>query len=259
MRLISLLISTFLLVTTTFSIEANECKVNGCGSGWSADVIPDTFQDISFKRACDIHDECYGRCIPDCGVNFGTRNCAFAGKALRRAACDTTFLQDMNTDCLELRDATQRKKCAQAAGIYFAAVRKIGFFFHNGQIVSDSPVAFVPIPSTGEGILAQEAQKFYLEGKTSETIEALKNNNPQSLQKLESLLQKNQKQNTTPKLELKDQNKDELLEFLKKYDASKPLELLFNQETIKPKFSFESLDAKTRNEIFKHLQNKSNE
>lgn len=40
---------------------------NGCGSGWNAYLVPDSLPlgVCDFKQACDNHDICYGKCLPD--------------------------------------------------------------------------------------------------------------------------------------------------------------------------------------------------
>ncbi len=37
----------------------DDYKSNGCGSGWSAKLIPDKIYGVSIREACKIHDHAY--------------------------------------------------------------------------------------------------------------------------------------------------------------------------------------------------------
>jgi len=101
-----------------FPVYATHKEVNGCGSGVTGLVTPNTPAGVSFEPACNNHDRCYG----------------IIGKS--RDACDNTFHNEMLTVCREKYPdgkflgksirKPQRIACNGAADTYFKAVREKG-------------------------------------------------------------------------------------------------------------------------------------
>jgi hypothetical protein len=88
----------FLTVTPTFAdLQTN--APNGCGtSGWGA-IVPDKsfITRCEFTRACDQHDVCYGRCLPN-GNLFGQSTCTDEkAKSERRMGCDSALYTDISS------------------------------------------------------------------------------------------------------------------------------------------------------------------
>jgi uncharacterized membrane protein len=96
---------------------------NGCGSGWTGNITPNTPAGTSFKGACDRHDKCYD--------TLGSN----------RQACDNQFHNDMLTACREaFPDGSflgrsirkpARITCNGAADAYYTAVRSEGGKAHQ--------------------------------------------------------------------------------------------------------------------------------
>jgi hypothetical protein len=65
------------------------CSVNGCGpTGWRIKLVLDRFLTCEFRKACDEHDLCYGRCMA-CGPRHDDNMCRTTdGRTSIRSQCD---------------------------------------------------------------------------------------------------------------------------------------------------------------------------
>lgn len=105
-------------------MQAAAAAVNGCGpAGWKGKLVPDTYGYANFNPACNWHDACYA-----------------PGSRLARATCDTTFRNQLYTECDRAypkvpsppgRDGNAN--CKNAANIYYTAVRKFGAQYYKGE------------------------------------------------------------------------------------------------------------------------------
>lgn len=84
---------------------------NGCGAGWTAYVVPDTFRDADFTTSCDHHDHCYETCNAS------------------KEACDQAFLLDLQDACDaaypaggDRRTEHRRVMCFRRATHYYRVV-----------------------------------------------------------------------------------------------------------------------------------------
>lgn len=101
------------------------CESNGCGTGWSRWLVPDSPFGISFRQACDAHDVCYAGC-PVTGEKQGLYSCATDATVnlTTRACCDDTFLLDLVNSCRSQADSS--KLCRVGSALYFLAVDAFG-------------------------------------------------------------------------------------------------------------------------------------
>jgi hypothetical protein len=103
-----------------------ESKPNGCGSGWSVYIVPDSIPlaNCTFRAACDEHDGCYGKCegrvkdrsAPQCAY----LRCRKGGDLYASLKCKT----DATLTKLE-RDAQKRRsKCDTEIGAKIREINK---------------------------------------------------------------------------------------------------------------------------------------
>jgi RHS repeat-associated protein len=101
--------------------------VNGCGSGWTAGIVPDTWPPfvgtVNLAPACNTHDRCYADCNKtraECDQQFG--------KDIEAACTWAYAVSKWPIDWFELRvRKEQTRLCVQiAARVYQAAVEQVG-------------------------------------------------------------------------------------------------------------------------------------
>lgn len=122
-----------------------QAQVNGCGSGWNRYLVPNEIKPLgcNFETACNRHDECYGRCAiqqgiqrePQCeyldcatdGPLEGTEACeSVRFRQLRLAAnerrtqCDARFMLDLD------KTNAEKPRCLFWTALYPFAVRVFG-------------------------------------------------------------------------------------------------------------------------------------
>ncbi len=95
---------------------------NGCSAPWLIIKImggqdPNMpFPAVSFKSACDIHDDCYQKCQPAIDV------------INERKLCDNNILSDMENLCRSaLLSPSDEKECLDWANKYYLGIRSFGF------------------------------------------------------------------------------------------------------------------------------------
>ncbi len=108
---------------------SSQCT-NGCGpGGWLGTFVPNSLGSCKIKRACDNHDQCYGRCIKGCGDLVGKsecqgKHCNDAASKTRKYKCD----YQLEKDIVDLNLGT----CKAVAWAYRVAVVKCGCGYFNG-------------------------------------------------------------------------------------------------------------------------------
>lgn len=121
---------------------ADVSQPNGCGSGWSVYLVPDSIPvaHCNFKGACDEHDGCYSKCETSTADQCEYRRCQSGGDLFNNAVCltDPKFhalwdgAMQRKADCdrrLELKiraDNPQQAVCAAFAIVYRKAVQAFG-------------------------------------------------------------------------------------------------------------------------------------
>jgi RHS repeat-associated protein len=100
---------------------------NGCGSGWTAGIVPDTWPPfvgtVNLTPACNTHDRCYADCDKtraECDQQFG--------KDIEAACTWAYAVSKWPIDWFELRvRKEQARLCVRiAARVYQAAVEQVG-------------------------------------------------------------------------------------------------------------------------------------
>ena len=127
------LITIFIFLAISLNTYANECKVNGCGSGIFD--VPDKLKLISvdFQASCNKHDKCYSRCIGSCNINKIFQPCSIEETKILKKECDAIFLNDMKTAC-QKADKEKLSICnAVVANIYHVSVKVGGVGFIKGS------------------------------------------------------------------------------------------------------------------------------
>jgi hypothetical protein len=88
---------------------------NGCGSGWSAYIVPEKYKKARFTDACNTHDICYGTCNND------------------RDFCDTQFSTNLIAACAAAYPLNKKGElpddyydCVDRARNYYQAVQELG-------------------------------------------------------------------------------------------------------------------------------------
>jgi Prokaryotic phospholipase A2 len=101
-------------VTSVAQQQASDSQVDSCN------LVPDSFGDANFTKACNAHDDCYRKPM---------------GRS--RLDCDLTFLKDLTLACTDAyRFPSQfslRLTCLTIAGIYFVGVRLFGASSYTGN------------------------------------------------------------------------------------------------------------------------------
>jgi len=101
-----------------------ESKPNGCGSGWSVYLVPDSIPlaNCTFRAACDEHDGCYGKCegrVKDRSApQYEYLRCRTGGDLSTSAKCKT----DAKLIKLDREAQKRRSLCDSEIG---AKIRKI--------------------------------------------------------------------------------------------------------------------------------------
>ena len=134
MRLCSALL--LLAVCATGAAAQTVDFSNGCGTGWSLAVVPNSPLGYEFKNACNEHDNCYSRCLRG-GRHFGEANKCDqtpSVKESRRKVCDRDFNEAMDKICEGYPFAAP---CRVMSKIYFIAVSLGGGGSFNGREVRD--------------------------------------------------------------------------------------------------------------------------
>ena len=175
-----------IVMILSISAQANQCKVNGCGSGWTSNLIPDEIKvaGINFTESCNNHDTCYSRCL-ECGINPDAESCDIdAEKPKRRKVCDVRFLTSMKSACSE-NGSVRQFVCNRAAWTYYLAVRVIGRPLFHGYIENPyerssdnaSIAAVVPFeqaqPFKPDEVLQGEVYKHYYLDLPSTVVESM--------------------------------------------------------------------------------------
>ncbi len=136
--------------------ELLKSQPNGCGSGWSVYLVPDSIPlaHCTFRAACDGHDDCYGKCegrvqdrrAPQCEY----LRCREGGDLFERPLCqsDPKFAkldreaQKRRSKCdveigAKIREINAGKPVCQAfAYVYENAVKRFGNPFFKGLRIS---------------------------------------------------------------------------------------------------------------------------
>lgn len=138
-------ILTVIIALVPWQVLAQPATGNGCGTGWSAYLVPDSIPlaGCNFRNACEIHDVCYGACerpqVLESDQTCIYRKCRFNGELygqsiceqdpylsseiaarVRRTSCDKRFY-------LDLRELNQgRLICVAFAALYAKAVEAFG-------------------------------------------------------------------------------------------------------------------------------------
>lgn len=107
-------------------------NANGCGPARYGALVPDSILgQCTFKRACDVHDLCYGKCLKG-GPLYGKATCRDEkAKKKRRASCDITFRDNIR------KFNPGKKVCSAFANLYYWAVSTYGegnFYGVDGDI-----------------------------------------------------------------------------------------------------------------------------
>lgn len=141
-----------LCMTTTVVAQASmspkpQTMPNGCGSGWSRWLVPNSLPLLKckFESSCNAHDICYGQCEgrqddpkhPECaylackpgGALYGSSKCEtdidmvdnLANAASRRKRCDVTLADNIR------KANTDRPVCQAFAKVYKLAVQRFGW------------------------------------------------------------------------------------------------------------------------------------
>jgi RHS repeat-associated protein len=86
-----------------------------CGSGWTDDIVPDSYGNFNFTSPCQAHDDCYGTC--------GTS----------KLACDIFFYNNMLQECRKLTwNPISQFSCIETAAIYYGFVSSpLGWYAYN--------------------------------------------------------------------------------------------------------------------------------
>lgn len=116
-----ILFSCHLVHADEFDLDGR--KTNGCGTdGIAGLLVPDStiFSRCQFKKACDTHDLCYGRCQMYRDLHGKTTCKDPIAKEGRRKVCDTTFFDDI------VSDNKDRGICKFYAKIYQTVVKTFG-------------------------------------------------------------------------------------------------------------------------------------
>lgn len=115
---------------------------NGCGSGWSLPFVPNSLPLIGcqFRKACDNHDVCYGRCELSTAGECEYRRCVKGGDLYNDDICFTdlrlinlgikAFRRKSLCDdglCNDIRALNKGKPICEAfAEVYRVAVEVLG-------------------------------------------------------------------------------------------------------------------------------------
>lgn len=124
---------------------AQPAQGNGCGTGWSAYLVPDSISlaGCTFVNACNTHDVCYGRCekpvIEELDQICLYRKCRSKGALFGKEACEQEpylaselAARERKTSCdrvfyTDLRQLNQGKPICEAfSALYFKAVAAFG-------------------------------------------------------------------------------------------------------------------------------------
>ena len=154
--LLSLLCATAHADDAKSNAELLKSQPNGCGSGWSVYLVPDSIPlaHCTFRAACDGHDDCYGKCegrvqdrrAPQCeylrcregGDLYNSPRCQSDPKFAkldreaqkRRSKCDAKI-------GAKIREINEGKPVCQAfAYVYENAVKRFGDPYFKGIRIS---------------------------------------------------------------------------------------------------------------------------
>ena len=116
----------------------DECRGNGCGSGWNESLVPERIGlfGVDFDKACEQHDICYSRCIESCKEKDGTDKCDDTPSKVteRKLSCDNTFEESMEKTCTS-KTYWKKTACSTMALGYSIVVRVAGGgSFHGKEI-----------------------------------------------------------------------------------------------------------------------------
>ena len=94
---------------------ASAYAADGCGSGSTASIVPDSGPHFDLTDECNAHDDCYGAVLSQNGGRLPEPE---------RKRCDDQFLADMKADCERTYGNLDRRQfaCNRTAETYYAAV-----------------------------------------------------------------------------------------------------------------------------------------
>ena len=125
--------------------EEFAAKRKYCGSGLTANIVPDHLLGCEMSAACKVHDACYGRCDPE-GDQYGSQYCTKSELSISRltskAQCDAQFLAQIR------KDNPDKVVCAALGGAYTGAVVVLGQGPFNGRTVSPESLVNIAVTSS---------------------------------------------------------------------------------------------------------------
>ena len=102
------------------NIDPTVERTEGCGSGFSWYVTPDTPAGVSFRSSCNNHDKCYDTYDPN---NLSQSKCDYIFHTEMLQACGREFNTILEKPLLI--------KCNTAANAYYKVVRELGQNAYN--------------------------------------------------------------------------------------------------------------------------------